>query len=1043
MLKIFIDRPILSAVISILIVFLGIIGINTLPIERYPNIATPTVTITAAYTGANAETVQKSVLVSLEEAINGVENMLYMTSEATNNGSATIRVYFKQGTDPDMATVNVQNRVSKVTAQLPSDVTRGGVSVSKQQASIVAVFTLYSSDDKFDQDFVSNYTRINLLPQVLRINGVGGVSVLGSEYSIRVWLKPDVMAQYSLKPSDITTAIGEQSIESPTGILGDNSGNTFQYTMKYRGRFETPEEYENIIIRSLPDGEILRLKDVATVELGALNYAMNVQSNGHPGTVLTIQQSAGSNATEISQALDKLLDEVVPNLPPGMEVKKLLDVNDFLDASIKNIVITLLLAILLVIIVVYVFLQSIRSTLIPLVSIVVSILGTFGILSLLGFSINLLTLFALVLAIGSVVDDAIIVVEAVQTKFDEGYRSSYKAAVDGMSNITGAIITSTLVFMAVFIPVSFMGGTSGVFFTQFGLTMAAAIALSAINALTLSPALCSLLMKPDKKANGGKTFEQRFRTAFNASFSAITNKYKGGVRFFVRYKWITGTILVGAIALLVVLMSTTKSGFIPQEDQGLLYVNVATAPGNTLQQTEEIVGKVEKMLKDIPQIESYAKISGFSQISGQSASAGTFIMSLKPWSERKGEENSIDAVTAKIKHLITPITDAKIFMFSLPMVLGYGSASGVELYLQDKKGSSVSDFFAVSQNYIGELNKRPEIAMAYTSFNTNFPQYMVDVDADKCSSVGISPKEVLAVLSGYCGGQYVTDLNRFSKVYRVMIQAAPEDHLNEQSLHNIYVRTSGGMAPVSQFVTLTRTYGSESLTRFNMFNSISVNVRIAEGYSSGDAINAVRETANAFMPTGYGYEFGGMTREESGLSNNMVVIFAVCLIFIYLILCALYESFLIPLAVIVSVPVGLMGSFLFTKIMGLENNIYLQMGIIMLIGLLAKTAILITEYAGQARKQGMSIPRAALNAATVRLRPILMTALTMIVGLLPLLFSTGVGANGDISLGVGAVGGMFVGTLALLFITPALFMLMQQLQEKLAPQKRSQEEENN
>ncbi len=1043
MLKIFIDRPIFSAVISILIVVLGIIGLTSLPIERFPDIATPTVSVTATYTGANAETVQKSVLVPLEEAINGVENMLYMTSEATNNGGATIRVYFKQGTDPDMATVNVQNRVSRATAQLPSDVTRGGVSVSKQQSSTIMIFGLYSSDDRFDSDFVSNYARINLLPQVLRIKGVGGINALGSEYAMRIWLKPDVMAQYGLIPSDVTSAIEGQSFESATGRLGGDSDNTFQYTLRYQGRFEKPEEYENIIIRSLPGGEILRLRDVAEVELGALSYALMPQIKGHPGTVCLVQQSPGSNATEISKAVNQLLEDVAQDLPPGVEVSKMLDVNEFLDASIKNVLITLLEAILLVIIVVYVFLQSLRATLIPLVSIGVSIVGTFGILALCGFSINLLTLFALVLAIGSVVDDAIIVVEAIQAKLDEGYRSSYKAAVDGMKTITTAVITTTLVFMSVFIPVSFMGGTSGVFFTQFGITMAAAIGLSTLNALTLSPALCALLLRPIDES-GKRTFEQRFRMAFNASFSALTTRYKEGVSFLIRYKWITVTLLIGSIATLGVLISTTKTGFVPQEDQGLLYVNIMAAPGNTLLQTSTIMDRVEQAIKDIPQIDTYSKNTGFSMLTEQNATSGTFIVRLKPWDERKGKENSIDAVTSEIARRTAHIKDARIFLFAMPMIMGYSSASGVELHLQDKTGGSISNFFTVAQGYIAELNQRPEVAMAYSGFNTNYPQYMIDVDVARCEQVGLSPQEVMTVLSGYYGGQYITDLNRFSRVYRVMIQAAPEDRLDEQSLDHVYVRTSeGSMAPIGQFIKLTRIYGPESLNRFNLFNSISVNVNIAEGYSSGDAIHAVRETADTSLPIGYGYEFGGMTREESNSSNAIFIIFAICIIFIYLVLCALYESFLVPFAVILSVPVGLMGSFLFTRIMGLENNIYLQMGVIMLIGLLAKTAILITEYAQQARKQGLSITEAALTAATIRLRPILMTALTMIVGLTPLLFATGVGANGNVSLGVGAVGGLFIGTLALLFITPGLFILMQQLQEKISPKKKTKHGEDN
>lgn len=1035
-LKTFIDRPILSAVISIVIVFAGIIGLSSLPVERYPDIATPTVTVEASYTGANAETVQRSVIAPLEEAINGVENMIYMTSDANNMGGATIKVYFKQGTDPDMATVNVQNRVSKATGQLPADVTKGGVSVSKQQSSMVVIFMLYSSDDQFDDLFLSNYAKINVVPQVLRVSGVGGVNTLGSEYSIRIWLKPDVMAQYGLVPSDISAALGEQNIESPTGNLGENSGNTFQYTMKYRGRYEKPEEFGDIVIRSLPDGEVLRLKEVADVELGALSYTMKGKAQGHPAVGCMVTQAAGSNATEISESIDKLLEEISADLPQGVKIEKILDVNDFLDASIKNVLKTLLEAILLVIIVVYVFLQSLRSTLIPMVGIAVSLVGTFAFLAVAGFSINLLTLFALVLAIGTVVDDAIIVVEAVQAKFDAGYRSSYKATVDAMGGISAAIVTSTMVFMAVFIPVSFMGGTSGVFFKQFGITMAVAVGLSAVNALTLSPALCALLIKPRDESGHKKTFEQRFRTAFNASFKTMTTKYTGGVKFLIRRKWLTGALLVGSIALLAVFMATTKTGLVPDEDQGMLFVNVTTAPGNTLQQTHEIMKRVEEAIKDIPQIGIYQTNAGFGMLSGQSASAGMIMLRLKPWNERKGEQNSINAVMGEVYRRTAHIKDAQLFVMSPPMVVGYGNMSGTEMYVQDKKGGSVSDFFAVAQSFIAELNKRPEIGMAFTSFNVNYPQYLVEVDAAQCKRSGVKPNEVLSVLSGYCGGIYSSDLNRFSKVYRVMLQAAPESRLDIQSLDHVFVRTSSGnMAPIGQFVTLTKAYGAETMSRFNMFNSIAINTAPAEGYSSGDVIKAIQETAVVSLPVGYGYEFGGITREEAGTSSNTVIIFVICIIFIYLILSALYESFLVPLAVIISVPVGLMGSFLFTKIMGLENNIYLQTGLIMLIGLLSKTAILITEYAQQARKRGMSIPQAAMTAATERFRPIVMTALTMIVGLFPLVIATGVGANGNISLGVGTVGGMFIGTLALLFITPVLFIVMQQIQEKIAPRK--------
>ncbi len=832
--KTFIDRPILSAVISIVIVLAGVIGLVTLPIEQYPDIATPTIQVTATYTGANAETVQNSVIVPLEEAINGVEDMIYMTSTASNMGSASITVYFKQGTDPDMATVNVQNRVSKATGQLPSDVTQVGVSVSKRQSSMIQIFTMYSSDDAYDDIFISNYLKINVIPQILRISGVGEASSLGADYSIRIWMNPEVMAQYNLVPSDISNALAEQNIESPTGYMGENSDNTFLYTMKYRGRLEKTEEFEEIVIRSLADGEVLRLKDVAVIELGADSYEKIGEANGHPGVSCIVFQTAGSNANEINTELDKLLKEIEPDLPPGLKISKILSTKDFLDASIFNVTETLLIAFLLVVLIVYLFLQNFRATLIPAVGICVSIIGTFAFLSLFGFSINLLTLFALVLSVGIVVDDAIIVVEAVQTKFDEGHKSPYLAAVKGMEEITSPIIVTTLVFMAVFIPVSFMGGTSGVFFTQFGLTMAVAVGISAVNALTLSPALCALLLKPNLETNGSKkSLKERFHTSFNISFQRLTKRYMGGLKFFMRHRWITPTLLVGSVIILAILMNTTKSGLVPDEDQGVLFVSVNTAPGSTINQTKKTVDKIEERINSIPQVESYSKTVGygFGAGSGQSANTASFFIRLKDWKERKNKEDSKDAVSAKIYELTADIKDAELFVMSPPMIAGYGSGSGVELYVQDKKGGSLTDFYNVTQDFITRLNERPEIGLAFSSFNINYPQYLVEVDAAKCKRAGISPDEVLNVLSSYYGGTYASDINRFSKIYKVMIQASPDSRLNTESLNNTFVRVDDKMASLSQFVTLTKTYGAESLTRFNMFNSISINGMIAEGYS--------------------------------------------------------------------------------------------------------------------------------------------------------------------------------------------------------------------
>lgn len=1037
--KAFIDRPIFSAVISIVVVLLGVIGFSTLPIEQYPDISTPQVTVSASYIGASAETLQKSVIVPLEEAINGVENMIYMTSEASNNGSASIKVYFKQGTDPDMATVNVQNRVSKASGQLPADVTKSGVSVSKMQSSQVMIFNLYSSDDKLDELFLANYLNINIVPQILRIDGVGGVNVLGSNYAIRIWLNPEKIAQQGLVPADIVAILGEQNIESPTGSFGENSGNTFQYTMKYRGRYDKPEEYADMVIRSQNDGEVLRLGDVADIELGAENYSMTGEANGHPGATCMVMQTAGSNARNIAIALENLLEDISEDLPSAVEYTVVQNVRDFLDASIYNVLETLIIAMILVILVVYLFLQNLRLTLIPTISMIVSMVGTFAVLALAGFSLNLLTLFALVLSIGTVVDNAIIVVEAVQAKFDVGYKSPYKATVDGMSGITPAILVSTLVFMAVFIPVSFISGTSGVFFRQFGVTMAVAVGLSAVNALTLSPALCAILLKPDKET-GKRSFQQRFRMAFNTSFNSMTKHYGRGVKFLLKCKWLSGALLASALVLLVLSMVNTKTGLVPDEDQGMLFLNVSTAPGNTLQQTMGVLDQVEEVIKEMPQVYSYAKNTGFSPISGESSTSGMIILRLRPWDERKGKGNSLDEVTTEIYHRTAHIKDADIFVFSPPMVIGYGTTSGFEFHVQDKTGGKVTDFHDVTQSFLAELNQRQEVGIAYTSFEINFPQYLVEVDAARCKRAGVSPEEVLSTLSGYYGGLYSSDLNRFSKVYRVMIQAAPEYRLDTESLNNIFVRTEEGMAPIEQFLTLTKEYGPEIMSRFNMFNSIAVNGSPADGYSSGDAIRAIQETADQYLPTGYGYEFGGMTREESGSTNNTAIIMILCIVLVYLILSALYESFIIPLAVILSVPIGLMGSFFFTWIAGLENNIYLQTGVIMLIGLLAKTAILITELAQRYRSEGLSINEAALKAAKERLRPILMTAFTMIVGLLPLIFSSGAGANGNISLGVGTAAGMTVGTLALLFITPALFVLMQYLQEKVAPASKSIEE---
>lgn len=1038
----FIDRPILSMVISVVILVAGLIGLYALSVEQYPDIAPPTIRVSTTYSGANAEAVQKSVIVPLEEAINGVENMTYMTSTASNTGSAEITVYFKQGTDPDMAAVNVQNKVSTATSLLPAEVTKVGVTTMKRQSSMLMIFGLYSPKGTYDETFLTNYLNINVKPQLQRISGVGEVNVMGGDYAMRIWLKPDVMAQYELEPADVEAALSSQNIEASIGSIGEDSKNVYQYTLKYRGRFEKEKEFENIVIKAFDDGRVVRLSDIAKVELGSQSYTYTGSVNGSPGTTCMINQTAGTNANEIITSINKYLEELKETLPEDVEMVELMSTKNFLDASINEVIKTLIEAIILVVLVVYVFLQNPRSTLIPTISIFVSLIGTFAALYVAGFSINLLTLFALVLAIGTIVDDAIIVVEAVQTRFDEGYRSPYKAAVDAMNGISSAIVTSTLVFMAVFVPVSFMGGTSGIFYTQFGVTMAVAVGISAINALTLSPALCALILRPNEEIIEGRKpgFSTRFRMAFDSSFRRIVQKYKSGVKFFVKRKWVAWASLGFVVVLLFYLMSTTKTGLVPSEDTGSIFVSLDAPAGSTLAETAEIMGQVEKELKDIPQIENFNKVAGFGMGSGSGSSHGMFIVKLKHWDERKGDESSVDAISNEIYRRTAHIKNATIFVFSPPMISGYGTGNSFELYIQDRSGKGIDALSKVTDDFLAELNKRPEIKMAYTSFSSKFPQYRVDIDEAQCQRAGITTQDVINTLSGYFGSIYASNFNRFAKLYRVIIQAPSDSRNSMQSLDNIYVKTTGGMAPVSQFVKLSKTYGSESLTRFNLFSAINVQGMPADGYSSGDVINAVTEVAARTLPTGYGYEYSGMTREEAQMagSHDTVIIYCICVLFIYLILCALYESLFVPMAVIMSVPFGLAGSFLFARMWGLENNIYLQTGLIMLIGLLSKTAILVTEYATERRKSGMTLTQAAMSAAAVRLRPILMTALTMVFGMLPLMFASGVGANGNRSLGVGVVGGMVIGTVALLFVTPAFFIVFQYVEERVMSKRKNE-----
>ncbi|SFK08998.1 efflux RND transporter permease subunit [Succinivibrio dextrinosolvens] len=1037
--KFFIDRPVLATCISFLMVLLGFVSITVLPIEQYPDIAPPTVSVTANYTGANADTVQKTVIIPLEEAINGVEDMLYMTSTATNSGSATIQVYFKQGVDADMAAVNVQNRVAKAQSSLPADVISNGVTTEKQQAGQLKIICIYSTDKAYDETFLSNYLNINVVPEIKRISGVGGVTVLGNNYAMRIWLDSQKMVEYKVVPSDISKVLSEQNIEAATGTLGSDSDNTFLYALKYRGRYETPEQFGNLVIKSLPNGNVLRLKDVASIELGAESYSYSNKVKGFAGSTFMVMQAAGSNANDIILKLNELEDKIRKDLPRGVYLVDLFSAKDFLDASIDEVIETLVEAIFLVIIVVYIFLQSIRSTVIPLISIIVSLIATFAFIYVAGFSINLLTLFALILVIGTVVDDAIVVVEAVQAKFEGGCSDPYDATVDAMKGISSAIVTTSLVFMSVFVPVCFMGGTSGTFYTQFGVTMAVAVGISAVNALTLSPALCALFMKATDYDNpeNQKGFSYRFHVAFDTAFEKLTEKYLVLLKVIIGKKIIAGIILVVSLGMMTLLMFNTKTGLIPDEDTGTVFVAVVTSPGYTLNQTKKSMDEVQQRIQELPQIDLLTNISGYNLIGGaQSSSGGTFIIKLKNWEERPGIENSKDAVIYEIMKRTSDITSAMVFAFSPPMIPGYGTSNGLTLSIQDRTGGNIANLSKVTSQFNAAMEKEPSVMSAITTFDPRFPQFKLEVDAPKCIRMGVSPSDVLNTIALYIGGGYSSDVNLYSKKYKVMIQARTDNRLDEGAFSSIFVRNNKGeMLPIVQFMSLERVYGPELLNRFNLFSSISVNVSLNEGYSTGEGIKAVEKVAKEVLPQGYSFEYSGMTRDEASSGSTTIIIYSMCLIFIFLILSSLYESLLIPFAVMLSIPSALLGSFIFAQIMGVENNIYMQTGLIMLIGLIAKTAILLTEFASEEHKKGKSIVESAIHAAKVRLRPILMTSICMVVGLLPLVVAHGVGANGNRSLGVTVVGGMLVGILALVLITPVFFIIVQTIQEKFSKKK--------
>lgn len=1034
----FINRPVLSTVISIFIVILGVVGMLWLPITQYPDIAPPTIQVSTTYTGADAKTVLNSVIAPIEEQINGAEGMTYIQSTATNTGSATITVYFEQGFDPDMAAVDVQNRVAKAQSMLPAEVTRVGVITQKRQTSMLLVFSLLSPNGKYEQEFIENYMKINVIPQIQRVNGVGDAMVMGADYSMRIWLKPDAMAQHNLMPSDVSAALADQNIEAAPGQFGENGGTAFQYVMRYRGRLITPEEFDKIIIRADKDGNVLYLKDVATMELGRVSYGFKGKTNGHPAASAIIFQTAGSNATQVIKDVEAKINEAGKELPNGLEFNVSMNTNDFLYASIEEVIKTLIEAFILVFLVVYVFLQDLRSTIIPAIAIPVALIGTFFGLYLIGFSINLLTLSALVLAIAIVVDDAIVVVEAVHAKLDEGYTSARMAAIDAMREIGGAIVSITLVMMLVFIPVSFMSGTSGVFYRQFGLTMAIAIGLSALNALTLSPALCAVFLKPHKADGGSKkvSFVKAFHEGFNRNYEKLLVRYKKWAGFFINHKITAFGVVAASIVALAAMMMTTSTALVPNEDTGVLFCMVNMPPATSLDKTEATLAKVDKILAANPAVESRTEILGYSFIAGQGNTYGTFIIKLKDWSEREKGQDATSVLGQLYGAVGQQIKDATVMMFQPPMISGYSVTSGFELQLQDKTGGDINKFFQIYQQFIGALNQRPEIQQAYSTFNPTFPQYMVNVDVAKTKQAGISPSVVLSTLQGYYGGMYVSNFNRFGKLYRVMMQADPSARISPETLNQVKVRVGNEMSPITNFITLERVYGPDIISRFNLFTSISVSGTPNPGYSNGDAIKAIQEVAAQTLPMGYGYEFSGMTREEQNSSAaSTAIVFGLCLLFVYLLLSAQYESYILPLSVILSIPLGLMGSFLFAKIFGVNNNIYLQIGLIMLIGLLAKNAILIVEFALDRRKTGMSIVGAAIAGAAARLRPILMTGFAMIIGLLPLMLANGVGANGNRSLGTGAVGGMLIGMILQVLIVPALFVAFQKIQEKIQPLK--------
>ncbi len=1042
MIKRFIQRPVLSTVISILLVILGLLGYNALPVSLYPQIAPPTIQVSATYPGANAETVLNSVVAPLEEQINGVEGMTYITSSASNNGRASIQVFFELGTDPDIAAVNVQNRVDQASSQLPREVTQTGVTTDKEQTSRLLIFSLYSPDSKYDETFLDNYAQINLIPRLQRVNGVGEAGVFGSNtYSMRIWLQPDAMASYGLTPNDVVAALNDQSFVAAPGAIGENSRQSFQYTLKYEGRLSTAPEYEDIIIREdTESSDLLRLKDVARVELGAQSYSTITRTNGGPSVGMYISQTAGSNAQQVVENVKKEIEDASRSFPDGMQYTTLYDANNFLSASMDKLFTTFLEAFLLVFIVVFLFLQDWRSTLIPAIAVPVSIIGTFFFLNIFGYSVNLLTLFALVLAIGIVVDDAIIVVEIIHAKLEQGASSGYEAAVDGMDEISGAIISITLVMSAIFIPVTYISGSTGVFFQQFGITLATAIIISAVNALTLSPALCALFLKPEHKdKDPQKSYIERFHVAFETTFESMKQRYKRSLGVITRFSWVAVVLVIATFIGFAVLFNTTPTGFVPDEDQGSIFANVSLPPSASLDRTQVVQTKLDSIFRSVDVIDNRLSISGFGLISGSGSSYGFFVAKLKHWKKR---DRSVKEVISELEEKTADIREADFAFFAPPVISGFGNTSGFTVHVQDLQSGSVNELDATTEKVQQALSDRPEIQYAASYFDTDYPQYEINVNTDKAKQAGISPRSILDVMQAYYGSIYISNFNRFGKLYRVYVQAAPEDRASEESLQDVYVRNrQGDMAPVSSFVTLERVYGPQNISRFNLFPSVQVTGATNPGYSSGDAIDAIKEVFNEQISPEYGYAFSGLTREENQSSGQEIIIFILCLLFVYFLLSAQYESYIVPWAVILPLPIGLVGSFIFANLFGVNNNIYLQISAIMLMGLLAKNAILIVEFALQRRRyEGMSIAKAAIFGAEARFRPILMTSCAFIAGLLPLALATGINANANQSIGIGTAGGMFIGTVFGLFVVPIMFILLQKLQEKISgPPKTAQQ----